>query len=58
MRAARQRYIADLDWLRAGADGLAEFIDAGPGQTKSRPGQEKKGDDPMTENSKITNALA
>jgi hypothetical protein len=42
--------------LRAGADGLAEFIDAGPGQTKSRPGQDKEGDDPMTENSKITNA--
>lgn len=32
-RHLRQRYGADLDWLRAGADGLAEFIDAGPEQT-------------------------
>jgi hypothetical protein len=31
-RAARpRRYRADLDWLRAGADGLAEFMDAGAG---------------------------
>jgi hypothetical protein len=28
----RERYADDLAWLRAGADGLAEFIDAGPGR--------------------------
>lgn len=27
----RSRYRADLDWLGAGAGGLAEFMDAGPG---------------------------
>jgi hypothetical protein len=39
--------------LRAGAGGKAEFMDAGPGHAKSRPGQDKEGDDPMTENSRI-----
>jgi hypothetical protein len=27
----RERYAEDLAWLRAGADGLADFMDAGPG---------------------------
>jgi hypothetical protein len=43
MRRLRQQYIADLDWLRAGADGLAEFIDAGPEQTFPAATGEERG---------------
>ncbi len=39
----RKRYAEDLAWLRAGADGLTDFMDAGPGcEIPAGTGQERE----------------